>query len=157
MRIAILIYAGFIVILVLFSFTTFVNYQQSLKVKENTDWIYNSQIVIRNSLRFQRNLTEMESSLRGFLFTGETSFLEPYDSAVSENESLIIELAPLIRKHPFQQQRLADIQVLHKQWEEEFAKPLITAKMNSDISDSNYKAFAVLFNNKQVGITQVPG
>jgi signal transduction histidine kinase len=153
MKIAILIFAGFIVILLLFSFTTYVNYQQSLKVRENTDWVYRTQMVIRNSLRYQRNLTEMESGLRGFLFTAERSFLEPFDSAASENQVLIRELSGLIN-NSFQQQRLKNIQNLHALWEKEFAKPLITAKNNALLSDSASMAFAQLYSNKTVNKTE---
>jgi signal transduction histidine kinase len=154
MRIAILIFAGFIVILLLFSITTFVNYQQSLKVKENTDWVHKSQVVIRNSLRFQRNLTEMESGLRGFLFTGENSFLEPFDSAASENAILIAELHSLIQEHPFQQERLAEIQRINRQWEQEFAQPLIAAKQNALLPENDNKRFTVLYNNKEGNRTE---
>ncbi|QHT70482.1 HAMP domain-containing protein [Rhodocytophaga rosea] len=154
MRIAILIFAGFIVILFLFSVTTFVNYRQSLKVKENTDWVYKSQVVIRNSLRFQRNLTEMESGLRGFLFTGENSFLEPFDSAASENETLIAELHTLIQEHSFQQERLAEIRRLHEQWEHEFAQPLIAAKQQAVLVDTDHKSFSSLYNSKDGNRTE---
>lgn len=153
MKIAILIFAGFIVILLLFSFTTFVNYKQSLKVRENTDWVYRTQMVIRNSLRYQRNLTEMESGLRGFLFTGERSFLEPFDSAASENQVLIHELRGLI-SHSFQEERLENIQNLHARWEREFAKPLLTAKNNASLSDSASLAFARFYNNKPFNKTE---
>jgi signal transduction histidine kinase len=154
MRIVILIFVGFIVILLLFSTTTFVNYRQSLKVKENTDWVYKSQVVIRNSLRFQRNLTEMESGLRGFLFTGENSFLEPFDSAASENETLIAELHTLIQEHPFQQERLSEIRRLHEQWELNYAHPLIAAKQQALLVDSDSKGFTVLYNNKDGNRTE---
>jgi signal transduction histidine kinase len=148
MKIASLIFVGFIVILLLFSITTYVNYRQSVKVQENTQWVQRSQLVIRQAARLHRNITEMESSLRGFLLTNEPSFLEPYDSAISENNQLYIELKSQIEKNSFQERRLDDIEQLQLRWDNEFAQPLITAKKNALISDSAQRAFMVLYSDK---------
>jgi signal transduction histidine kinase len=148
MKIASLIFIGFAVILLLFSITTYVNYRQSVKVQENTAWVQRSQLVIRQAARLHRNITEMESSLRGFLLTDEPSFLEPYDSAVSENKQLYVELRTQINQNVFQKKRLEGIEQLQLRWHSEFAQPLINAKKNAATSDSAQWAFTVLYSDK---------
>jgi signal transduction histidine kinase len=148
MKIANLIFIGFAIILLLFTLTTYVNYLQSVKVQENTEWVQRSQLVIRQSARLHRNITEMESSLRGFLLTNETAFLEPYDSAVSENNQLFVELRSQITQNDFQGKRLDVIEQLQTRWHDEFAGPLIEAKKNAALSDSAQQAFALLYSDK---------
>ncbi len=154
MKISVTIFLGFAIILLLFSITTFVNFRQSQEVQENTQWVAASQVVIRNSLRYQRNIIDMESSLRGFLFTGEASFLEPYDSAASENQQLFLELDSLIKDHSAQEKNLHDIQQLHQRWREEFAEPLITAKKKAQVSDIAQQTFNSLYKSKTINNTE---
>jgi signal transduction histidine kinase len=148
MKIANLIFIGFAIILLLFTLTTYVNYRQSVKVQENTEWVQRSQLVIRQAARLHRNITEMESSLRGFLLTNESAFLEPYDSAVSENNQLFIELRSQITQNAFQEKRLDVIEQLQTRWHNEFARPLIESKKNAALSDSAQRAFAILYSDK---------
>src|SRR4028118_1804946 len=110
MKISFIIFIGFSIILVLFSITTSVNYRQSQVVNEDQEWVSNSQLIIRNTSRFQRNIVEMQSNLRGFLLTGERIFLEPYRAAVTENADLGKELLTLIPDSSNQKRELKDIQ-----------------------------------------------
>src|SRR5688572_7757278 len=106
MKISFLIFLGFSIVLVLSFITTYVNYRQSQAVVENTSFVSTSQIVLKNTTRYQRSILEMESGLRGFLFTGETSFLAPFDSAKNEHPLLFKELDSLIQKNSQQQKNL---------------------------------------------------
>ena len=92
MRKSYLIFLSFLFILLLFSITTYMNYRQSEKVNENSEYVMVSSTIIKNSNRFQRNIINMVSGLRGFLLTGESYFLQAYDSAVQENKIIIVEL-----------------------------------------------------------------
>ena len=96
MKISYLIFFSFLFILLLFSITTYINFQQSEQVRENSEWVENSTTIIRNSNRFQRNILNMISGLRGYLFTGENYFIQAYDSAKTENETILAELSNLI-------------------------------------------------------------
>jgi signal transduction histidine kinase len=144
MKISFIIFIGFSVILVLFSITTYVNYRQSQVVNEDLEWVSNSQLIIRHTSRFQRNIVEMQSNLRGFLLTGEPLFLVPYQAAVTENADLGKELLTLIPDSSDQKQELKDIQQYYFRWQQEFANPLIAARKNVAISDSAEHAFTQL-------------
>lgn len=145
MKISNLIFAGFFFILILFSITTYVNYIQFEKVKEDNAWLVRSQMIIRSLSRLQRNILDMESGLRGYLLTGESIFLSPYDSAARENEIMFHELDSMIALTSEKNDELNKIRLLHQTWLTEFADPLIEAKKNADQSDSSNQVFRNLY------------
>jgi len=147
MKISVLILSGFFVILVLFAFTTYINYQQSDKINENSERFAASSTVLRNSNRIQRNVSNMVAGLRGYLLTRESSFIESYDSASNENVELLKELSAV----PLQERQevlLADIEKSHRQWVYEFAQPLVQAKLRANLSDSSAAGFSRLYREK---------
>ena len=74
MRISYLIFLSFSFIILLFSITTYINYRQAEKVKENSDYVSLSSEIVRNANRFQRNIVNMISGLRGFSADGRKLF-----------------------------------------------------------------------------------
>jgi len=148
MKIAHIILVSFFSILVLFSITTFINYQQYGLVNENAERLERSTLIVRNSNRFQRNFLNMVSGLRGYLLTNETSFLQTYDSAVVENKDILSELNGLVPEGSDQKIILDDIRELQKYWVSEFATPLLEAKKNADISERENQAFHKLYREK---------
>lgn len=154
MKIANLIFAGFFFILILFSITTYVNYRQFEKVKEDNAWLFRSQMIIRSLSRLQRNILDMESGLRGYLLTAEPIFLSPYDSAARENEIMFYELDSMIALTSEKNDELQKIRLLHQSWLTEFAEPLIEAKTNAEQSDSSYQLFRNLYYDKLAKTTE---
>lgn len=149
MRISYLIFLSFSFILLLFSITTYINYRQSEKVKENSEYVSLSSNIVRNSNRFQRNIINMVSGLRGFLLTGENYFLQAYDSAVQENKSLLQELFTLLPDTSADQYKLLkEIEQLHSEWIRDFTSPLRQAKINAEASDKNIGYFNRLYKEK---------
>ncbi|AYB34898.1 sensor histidine kinase [Chryseolinea soli] len=148
MKIAHIILVSFFSILVLFSITTFINYQQYGLVNDNAERLERSTAIVRNSNRFQRNFLNMVSGLRGYLLTNETSFLQTYDSAVVENKDILSELNTLVPAGSDQKIILDDIRELQKYWISEFATPLLEAKKNADLSEKENQAFQKLYREK---------
>ena len=140
MKISHYILLSFFVILLLFSITTYINYKQAEAVSENTEFIVKSGQIVRATNRFQRNILNMVSGLRGFLLTGERYFVEAYDSAAIENEVILQELGTLIPDTSAQSQRLREIRLLNDKWVDQFAAPLRKAKLEA-INDSNLSDF----------------
>jgi signal transduction histidine kinase len=155
MKISYLIFLGFLLILILFSITTYINFQQTEKVRENSEWFAQSTTVVRHTNRFQRNILNMVSGLRGYLFTGEKYFIEAYDSAALENESILKDLDLLIPDSSLQRKALMEIRKMDEQWIDAFALPLIKAKKSSGISDSSLVAFNTLYREKLMTGTEV--
>lgn len=148
MKISNFIFLGFLLILLMFSITTWINFRQAEKVNENSEFFLRSTTIVRHSNRFQRNTLNMVSGLRGYLFTGENYFIQSYDSAASENKAILAELALLIPDSSSQRKTLEEIETLNTQWVNEFATPLIDAKKNSGNSDSSQLAFNALYRQK---------
>lgn len=148
MKISAFILLGFFLILSMFSVTTYINFRLAGQVNENSEWLAKSTIVVRSSNRFQRNILNMVSGLRGYLFTGEDYFIQSYDSALIENEAILAELKTLIPPNEIQQTSLSQIKDLNDRWIQEIAKPLLEAKRASTESDSSMRAFNALYKQK---------
>jgi len=150
MKISHLIFLGFLFILIMFTITTYINYKQAEKVNENSEWFANSTTVMRESNRFQRNILNMVSGLRGYLLTGEMYFIQAYDSAAQENIQILNQLNQIIPDTSAQKRVLSELMRLNDQWMLDFAGPLIQAKRAAHISDSSLRAFNRLYREKLV-------
>jgi signal transduction histidine kinase len=150
MKIAQIILISFFFILILFSITTYINYKQSELVNVNSEEFAVSSTIVRHSNRFQRNFLNMVSGLRGFLLTNELFFIQTYDSAILENETILNDLSTLMQDGSDQKILLDDIRELNKYWVDEFATPLLEAKKQTLLSDSNKAAFNELYKAKLV-------
>lgn len=150
MKISYAILFGFLMILLLFAATTYINYRQSERINENHELLARSSVILKQSNRFQRNVLNMVSGLRGYLLTNETFFIQSYDSAMIENDEILNELSILIADSMQQKNLLDDILELNKYWINEFAMPLIEARRNASLSDSSMAAFNKLYRAKLV-------
>ena len=148
MKISYFIFFSFLFILLLFSITTYINFKQSEEVRENSEWVDKSTTIIRNSNRFQRNILNMISGLRGYLFTGENYFIQAYDSAKAENETILAELSAVIPGDTAQRMLLGEIQTINNSWLNNFSSPLIAAKKLAGNSDSSLVSFNKLYRQK---------
>ena len=148
MKISYFIFFSFLFILLLFSITTYINFKQSEEVRENSEWVDKSTTIIRNSNRFQRNILNMISGLRGYLFTGENYFIQAYDSAKTENETILAELSSLIPGDTSQRMLLGEIRTINNSWLNNFSTPLIAAKNLAGNSDSSLVSFNKLYRQK---------
>jgi len=155
-KISSLILSGFFLILVLFSFTTYINYLQADTINETSEKFAVSSTIVRHSNRFQRNGLSMVSGLRGYLLTNEISFNQSYDSAVVENSEILTELSGLVSENTAQNTLLNDIEKLHRRWVHEFAEPLVIAKEHAMLSDSGAVSFARLYRKKLVANIEKP-
>lgn len=150
MKISHLIFLGFLAILIMFTITTYINYNQAEKVNENSEWFAKSTTIMRESNRFQRNILNMVSGLRGYLLSGENFFIQSYDSAKQENIQILRELNGIIPDTSAQKKALAQLMNLNDQWMATFADPLITAKKAAHTSDSSLQAYNALYRDKLV-------
>lgn len=134
----------------MFSITTYINYKQAEKVSENSEWFAQSTTIMRESNRFQRNILNMVSGMRGYLFSGENYFVQSYDSAAQENVKILEQLQAIIPDSSGQHVVLEELVKLNDQWMLDFAGPLIQAKKASTLSDSSLRAFNALYREKLI-------
>jgi signal transduction histidine kinase len=152
MKLSYLILTGFLLILILFTTTTYINYVQSQKVNENSERFAQSSTILRHSNRFQRNFLNMVSGLRGYMLTNESFFIQAYDSAETENREILAELSHIIPDSSRQGVILAQIKQLNHRWINELAQPLIKAKNASLLSDSARMSYEVLARDRTKGV-----
>lgn len=148
MKISSLIFFSFLFILLLFSIATYINHRQSEKVKDNAEFLSRSFTVVRQSTRFQRNILNMISGWRGYMLTGEKYFIESYDSAAIENQTILSELDSLLQNDQVERNALNNVKSLHSQWTNEFTEPLLFAKQMSTRSDTALATFNRLYRQK---------
>ena len=91
------------------------------------NWVEHSERVIGNAHQVAQLNSEMESSMRGYLVTGDESFLQPYEVALSRFDSEVAVLSALVSDNPVQVTRLKRITGLQQQWSE-FAKESIALR-----------------------------
>lgn len=154
MKISHLIFFGFVFILLLFSITTYINYNQSNAVRDNTEYVTRSSTIVRQSNRFQRNLLVIVSGLRGYLLTGEPSFMQTFDSASAENKTILAELPSLLQVNPVQRKSFDSVSALYKEWMKSFAAPLsalyhynLSIKNPGNGTDSAYRTIFLSSDN----------
>jgi signal transduction histidine kinase len=152
MKLSYLILTGFLLILILFSTTTYINYVQSQEVNENSERFSRSSTILRHSNRFQRNFLNMVSGLRGYMLTNEAFFMQSYDSAHAENREILAELATLIPDSSRQGVLFNQIRQLNDRWINELAAPLIKAKKESLLSDSARIVYEELSHDRSKGV-----
>jgi len=134
MKLSVKLFAGFVIISVLFTAVALVNLQLSEDVIENTKWVTRSQNVVRNSAALQRNVIDMETGLRGYLLNGNPAFLQPYVQAKEQLPGLFREIKSHTVSSPEQTDKLNDIIRLQNSWQVRLAEPLILLKQQEPSS-----------------------
>ena len=122
----------------------YVNQRLSQQVIRNTNYINNSEVVIRNSNILHKNMIDMQSGYRGYLLTSQEIFLEPYYEGLKNIPPLINEQRNLISS-PKQKARLDTIMLLHQAWVRH-ASSLIDTKQDT-LPEANLK-YRELFEKK---------
>ncbi|MFD2513730.1 ATP-binding protein [Pontibacter locisalis] len=138
MKLSVKLFVGFVLISVLFTAVAIVNFQLSEDVIQNSKWVQQSQIVVRNSAALQRNIIDMETGLRGYLLNGNETFLQPYVQAKEQLGNLFEETKKYVNNSPDQIRNINEIMRLQQRFQEEFAEPLIIMVRSDKITDDVY-------------------
>lgn len=103
---------GFILALALLAVIGLNSYQYSQRAKEYDNWVIHSNTVIRRLDQLLSNLKDAERVQRGFLITGNSSYLRTYEEDVANITSQFTELKQLTIDDLSQQQKLDSIDPL---------------------------------------------
>jgi len=147
MKLATQILLAFSIVLILSIIDTASNYLLSLKVKENTEFLYKSQDIIRNSGRLHKSMIEMQSSMRGFLLTEDTIFLDGYKDGLKNIPALYTEEHKLVENNQQQVLILDTIIHLHNEWVN-YANSMILTRKDGSALASTQEAYNNLFVKK---------
>src|ERR1700722_9180027 len=80
-------------------------------------WAEHSERVIGDANEMLRLAVDRESSMRGFLITGDESFLAPYELGQPRFEAEIANLTNLVSDNPPQVELLKRIHAVQAQWD----------------------------------------
>lgn len=154
MRISYIIFLGFAVVTVLSIMVSVVNYKLAIEVSRNSQFLTNSESIIRNSSKLHKDILEMQSGFRGYLLTGNDGFLQSFNNGLKEIPPLYEEQMRFVQDIPSQKQKLDRIGDLHEQWIL-YANTIISARRNMmDTTHAAALQYKYLFENqlqKQVG------
>ena len=114
----------------LFLFVTLRNYRHD-SARTHTIQIMRLGNVIAN------DIAALESSQRGFLLTGENSYLQPFDRRRELIKSRVEELTVLILDNPQQRKRVMKIQEITQKWLETVALPQINSRRTKGTASLN--------------------
>lgn len=148
MRLSSKIIIGFSLIIFFSLISFWVNLRLSDEVNRNTEFLTNSEAIIRNSAKIHKSIIEMQSSHRGYLLTDNEVFLQPFYAGLNELPLLFEEEDKLIQGSPKQQAKIDSIQLMHQQWVI-YANSLIEAKRKTlDSVHKSSEEYIDLFENK---------
>jgi signal transduction histidine kinase len=126
MKLATQIFLGFLIAISIDLLDSFFNYRLTLRVKTISEFIDRSEDVIRNSGILSKEIVEMQSAFQGFILTGDSQFLIPYDRGLRDFSSRGNEMQELVSQ-PGQKKMLDSILVVYHRWVS-YANGLIQAR-----------------------------
>ncbi|CAG9218887.1 Two-component hybrid sensor and regulator [Paraburkholderia sabiae] len=99
-------------------------------------WVEHSERVIGNANEMLRLAVDRESALRGFLITGDETFLAPYQLGQPRFETEVDTLMELVSDNPSQADQLKRIRGVQQRWDQ-FAQEMIDLRRrNLDYTDA---------------------
>lgn len=153
MKLSSQILLAFSIVIVISVLDSYINYQLSLKVQKNTEFVSRSETIIRSSTALHKTIIEMQSGFRGFLLTGDSAFLKSYEEGLQVAPPLFSELDQLISASGMQARRLDSIENLHRRWVN-YSAVLINARQmtSNDDASSLYETLLENQTKKKVGM-----
>ncbi|WP_192821169.1 ATP-binding protein [Rufibacter sp. LB8] len=132
-------------ILAMFCIVTLGYIKQTQKVRHNIEDVLYTDDIIRESKTTQKLILDMETGLRGYLLTGDKTFLPPYLKGRAQFSSSILLLDSLTAKDPVQNAKVQRIREKMQEWNQDFAGPLIQSRNQVHLSQRNRAYYDSLF------------
>ncbi|WP_145047828.1 methyl-accepting chemotaxis protein [Paenibacillus xylanexedens] len=82
----------------------------------------------------ERTMVDMETGQRGYVITGQDSYLAPYTEGLEQKETIISQLAALIADNPAQLALLENIHNVINNWVQVAGEPVIESRRANDTS-----------------------
>lgn len=108
---------GYLVVVLLFGAVLLVLSAQIDASQKEIDFISHHDLEVHNLTNaIEKNVLNMETGQRGFMITGEESYLEPYTQAMTQWNSNYAQLYELVNDNPSQQKSLENIKSHIVRW-----------------------------------------
>lgn len=106
---------GFIGIIFVTIVINIMNMMNANNLVKSTDWVTDTYDVKSDLKDVEKTLIDAETGMRGFIYTNRENFLEPYNRAAAEIDSIFLRLRNKIKDNPRQLERLNKIEELSQQ------------------------------------------
>jgi PAS domain S-box-containing protein len=116
--------SGFLALLLLLAVDGLIIRRQLAVQVDDQTWVGHTQEVLLQLSNTESLLKDAETGQRGFLYTGEAQYLEPYNLAVTQVQPAIDRLAKLTTDNPREQQRVPELRNLATRKLAELAKTI---------------------------------
>lgn len=100
------------------------------------NWVEHSQQVIGNATEVNRLVSEMETGMRGYLLTGDESFLGPYVVSKPKVEAELESLVRMVSDNDSQTTRLNRVRAAHAEWVKYTDEMIERRRRNEDVLES---------------------
>jgi signal transduction histidine kinase len=98
--------------LLLLASISYVSYRSTVDFAASARLVDRANLVIKQINQVLADVGDAENAQRGYLITGDTTFLQPYDAVVTRLPDEITLLRDLVRDNPGQQRAISDLQEL---------------------------------------------
>jgi PAS domain S-box-containing protein len=115
---------GFIVLLIILIANAFVTRRQLAVQIANQTWVLHSRRVLFELSQIESLLKDAETGQRGFLYTGNARYLQPYNAALAQIEPHLRNLSRLTADDPRQQTNISQLRGLTRQKLNELAETI---------------------------------
>lgn len=88
------------------------------KVIEENNSVRSSDKVLSLTTETLKNIIDSETGLRGYLLTGDNTFLDPWNKSVTKISPMLLELTALVKNRPQENYELDIISKLFLEWQE---------------------------------------
>jgi PAS domain S-box-containing protein len=132
---------GFAFALACLAVVSVVSYLGVMRLTDNVGWAEHTHEVLESLELLLSTATDAESAERGYVITGDSSYLEPYQRAVQGAGALQKRLAQLTADNPVQQQRVQSLGTLTNRRLAEL-RAVIELRQNQDFESARKEILA---------------
>jgi PAS domain S-box-containing protein len=115
---------GFGLLVIVLVANTLITRRQLAVQTNNQVWVAHSKEVLLGLSQTESLMEDAETSQRGFLYTGDPKYLEPYNRAVNQVKPNLEKLAQLTADNPRQQKRISELRNFAQAKLEELAQTI---------------------------------
>lgn len=124
---------GYLMVVLLFGAVLLILSAQINVLQKENDFISHHDLEVHNLTNtIEKNVLNMETGQRGYMITGDESYLEPYRQGLAQWNYNYDQLFALISDNPSQQRSLQNIKTHITRWIEIAGEPLVELKKQGD-------------------------
>jgi methyl-accepting chemotaxis protein len=126
---------GFLFVVIWLAVSVFMVTARISELQKNIDFVVEHDMEVHNlSNLIEKNVIDMETGQRGFIITGDQSYLEPYNNGKKKWIEYYDQLFQLVSDNPKQQEKLVGIKTRIENWIKVAGEPTIALKNAGDMN-----------------------